>query len=51
MDERFAFGENWSRFLRVLNRDRIRSSEESLVEIAIPKAIEEFLGARGFRKE
>ncbi len=28
--ERFEFGENWSRFLRVLNEDRIRQAEQSL---------------------
>lgn len=27
---RFAFGENWSRFLSVLNEERIREAEESL---------------------
>jgi len=28
--ERFAFGENWSRFLRVLDEERIREAERSL---------------------
>src|SRR4030095_7890439 len=28
--DRFAFGENWTRFLAVLNEDRIRQAEESL---------------------
>jgi SAM-dependent methyltransferase len=30
---RFAFGDNWTRFLRVLNEDRIREAERSLQEI------------------
>lgn len=30
---RFAFGENWSRFLSVLNEDRIRRAEQSLREM------------------
>lgn len=28
--ERFAFGQNWARFLSVLNEDRIKQAEESL---------------------
>ncbi len=28
--ERFAFGENWLRFLQVLNEDRIQQAEQSL---------------------
>lgn len=31
--ERFAFGENWSRFLRHLNEDRIKEAEASLKEM------------------
>lgn len=31
--ERFAFGENWWRFLSTLNDDRINSAEESLVSM------------------
>ena len=31
--ERFAFGENWSRFLEVLDEDRIREAERSLQEM------------------
>jgi SAM-dependent methyltransferase len=30
---RFAFGENWARFLTVLNEDRIRSAERSLCQM------------------
>jgi SAM-dependent methyltransferase len=30
---RFAFGENWSRFLAVLNEDRIEHAEQSLCEM------------------
>ena len=30
--KRFAFGENWSRFLAVLDEDRIRQAEKSLCE-------------------
>jgi 2-polyprenyl-3-methyl-5-hydroxy-6-metoxy-1,4-benzoquinol methylase len=30
--ERFAFGENWSRFLAVLDDDRIRQAERSLCD-------------------
>lgn len=32
-DERFGFGENWSRFLRLLNPDRIHAAEESLKDM------------------
>lgn len=28
--QRLAFGANWSRFLRLLNEDRIRAAEDSL---------------------
>ena len=28
--ERFEFGRNWTRFLELLNEDRIRSAEQSL---------------------
>ena len=31
--DRFAFGRNWSRFLRVLNDDRVRQAEASLREM------------------
>jgi 2-polyprenyl-6-hydroxyphenyl methylase/3-demethylubiquinone-9 3-methyltransferase len=31
--ERFAFGANWARFLSVLNEDRIRRAERSLLEM------------------
>jgi 2-polyprenyl-3-methyl-5-hydroxy-6-metoxy-1,4-benzoquinol methylase len=31
--ERFAFGENWSRFLQTLNEERIKSAEHSLQQI------------------
>lgn len=31
--ERFTFGENWARFLRVLNDDRIRQAEQSLANM------------------
>jgi 2-polyprenyl-3-methyl-5-hydroxy-6-metoxy-1,4-benzoquinol methylase len=31
--ERFEFGANWTRFLDLLNDDRIRTAEESLVEM------------------
>ncbi|HMC54379.1 MAG TPA: class I SAM-dependent methyltransferase [Gemmatimonadaceae bacterium] len=31
--ERFAFGENWSRFLRVLDEERIREAERSLQDM------------------
>jgi SAM-dependent methyltransferase len=31
--ERFAFGENWRRFLSVVDEDRIREAERSLVEM------------------
>ena len=31
--ERFAFGQNWARFLRVLNADRIAAAEKSLVDM------------------
>jgi 2-polyprenyl-3-methyl-5-hydroxy-6-metoxy-1,4-benzoquinol methylase len=31
--ERFEFGENWSRFLTVINADRIREAERSLAEM------------------
>jgi len=29
-EDRFAFGQNWTQFLRVLNEDRIRAAERSL---------------------
>lgn len=32
-DKRFAFGENWQRFLSVLDEDRIRTAESSLREM------------------
>ena len=31
--ERFEFGKNWTRFLRVLDDDRIRQAERSLQEM------------------
>ena len=31
--ERFHFGENWARFLKVLDNERIRSAEGSLIEM------------------
>ncbi|MGD0821240.1 MAG: class I SAM-dependent methyltransferase [Desulfomonilia bacterium] len=31
--ERFAFGENWSRFLSVLNEERIKQAEDSLKDM------------------
>ena len=31
--DRFAFGENWSRFLLVLDENRIRQAEQSLSEM------------------
>src|SRR5215218_10426973 len=31
--DRFAFGENWARFLRVLDEDRVAEAERSLVEV------------------
>jgi 2-polyprenyl-3-methyl-5-hydroxy-6-metoxy-1,4-benzoquinol methylase len=31
--ERFTFGENWKRFLRLLNEDRIRSATDALMEM------------------
>lgn len=33
LGNRFAFGENWSRFLSVLNEDRIHHAERSLLEM------------------
>jgi 2-polyprenyl-6-hydroxyphenyl methylase/3-demethylubiquinone-9 3-methyltransferase len=33
MGERFTFGENWARFLKVLNDERIREAEHSLREM------------------
>ncbi len=32
-EKRFAFGENWSRFLTTLNEDRIRLAEQSLCDM------------------
>jgi 2-polyprenyl-6-hydroxyphenyl methylase/3-demethylubiquinone-9 3-methyltransferase len=32
-DDRFAFGQNWARFLTVLNEDRIKAAEGSLREM------------------
>jgi len=32
-DQRFEFGENWSRFLEVLNDTRIEKAEESLKQM------------------
>ncbi|MEZ4414471.1 MAG: class I SAM-dependent methyltransferase [Gemmatimonadota bacterium] len=33
LEERFQFGENWARFLRVLNDDRIAGAERSFVDV------------------
>jgi len=38
--ERFAFGENWRRFLRVLDEPRIRRAEESLKEMLRVETLE-----------
>ena len=32
MEERFAFGENWAKFLKKMNPERIRDAEESLTK-------------------
>lgn len=32
-DDRFRFGQNWQRFLKLLNEDRIREAEKSLSEM------------------
>jgi 2-polyprenyl-3-methyl-5-hydroxy-6-metoxy-1,4-benzoquinol methylase len=39
-DERFAFGENWSRFLRIVNPDRITAAERSLLEMLALSTLE-----------
>ncbi|MCP4654905.1 MAG: class I SAM-dependent methyltransferase, partial [bacterium] len=31
--QRFAFGKNWTRFLRVVNDERIAEAERSLLEM------------------
>lgn len=31
--ERFAFGDNWAKFLSVVNEERIRSAETSLIQM------------------
>lgn len=38
--ERFEFGENWSRFLAVLDEERIRKAEESLREMLEVESLE-----------
>lgn len=38
--ERFEFGENWSRFLEVLDEERIRKAEESLREMLEVESLE-----------
>jgi len=54
---RFAFGDNWSRFLDLLDEDRIREAERSLremlqVERLDGKRFRKFeLGRRSFRQK
>jgi 2-polyprenyl-6-hydroxyphenyl methylase/3-demethylubiquinone-9 3-methyltransferase len=38
--DRFAFGENWSRFLTVLDDDRVRQAEQSLCDMLEVKSLQ-----------
>ncbi len=43
LSERFQFGENWKRFLRVLNKARIAEAENSLKQML---EVEQLTGIR-----